>query len=116
MEAEFADKQGKQKLALLAIIRYINEEKRVPATFNEIYRAHVDAFGGSRNLPDDFLLSRMLKDLCNAGYLKKSLKMEQGLRFVTYTITNGVEKLNEKEVRIVANTIRTLELVSMRRG
>ena len=89
----------------------------MPANLNDIWRAHVAAFGGSKNLPDAFSLSHMLEDLCDAGYLEK--KIEQGstkLPFVTYTITNVAEKLSEKEARIVANTVRVLEFISGRRG
>ena len=114
--AELANKPGNEKLVLLGIIKYINEEEHKPANLNDIWRALVDAFGGSKNLPDAFSLSHMLEDLCNAGYLEKSSKIEQGSTEVTYTVTNVAEKLNETEARIVTNTIRALEFVSGKRG
>jgi len=116
MGAEFADKQSKEKLVLLGIIKYINEEKHMPATLDEILHAYVAAFGGSNHLPDASSLSPILEDLCNAAYLEKSSKIEQDSTEVTYTVTNVAEKLSEKEARIVTNTIRALEFVSGKRG
>jgi len=116
METEFANKQGKEKLVLLGIIKYINEEKHMPATLDKILQAYDATFGGSSNLPDASSLSHMLEDLCNAGYLEKSSKIEQGSTEVTYTIVNVAEKLNETEARIVANTFLALKFVSVRRG
>ena len=69
--AELANKPGNEKLVLLGIIKYINEEKRMPATLNEILHAYDAAFGGSNHLPDASSLSQMLEDLCDAGYLEK---------------------------------------------
>ena len=102
---------------LLGIIKYINEEEHTPATLDKILHAYVAAFGGDKNLPDASSLSHMLEDLCNAGYLEKSSKMEQGSTkpVDTYKI-KAAEKLSEKEARIVANTVRVLEFISGRRG